>query len=445
MTHFNSDQLSVMQAIQDMRANDRLLVTGRAGSGKTYAIANSVSGRNALFLTPTHPARVVLDREIPGTRRKVMTIHSAIGWFQVRDDELNPVDRYIPAKEARKRSTVLNPNLFEAADIIIVDECSMVGSFLFGAIEEYAKEYDLPVVYSGDLCQLPPVGDREVLPDQNFPTIALNQSVRFPADSETFKFGEMLRHMIEHDPDGEIPLFADKGTVRVVAGEEWLTSLADDYAASNNLLAVTSLNKRLKLLREKIRQVGHDRLATGDLVISKQTDELFRNGEQFTVSRIEPETQEVPMPDDNGGLPNPMTVRGCRVSFLETSREAFILVDEKEADKLAKTIRDLFEVGDLSHKDATKALDWIDQINRFELAALATIHKSQGRTVDTVYIDTRTVAKRPSRLSPVNHKRLLYTAITRARHEVIFYQMKDVCTCTPSQAISDSQQSLVAA
>ena len=445
MTHFNNDQLSVVQAIQAMQANDRLLVTGRAGSGKTYAIANSVSGRNALLLTPTHPARVVLDREIPGTRRKVMTIHSAIGWFQVRDDELNPVDRYIPAKEARKRSTVLNPNLFEAADIIIVDECSMVGSFLFGAIEEYAKEYDLPVVYSGDLCQLPPVGDREVLPDQNFPTIALNQSVRFPADSETFKFGEILRHMIEHDPEGTIPPFVGQGTVHVVAGEEWMAGLGGDNAASHNLLAVTSENKTLKRLREKIRQVGHDRLATGDLVMSKQTDELFRNGEQFTISRIEPETLEVPMPDDNGGLPNPMTVKGYRVAFLETTRRAFILEDDRKADKLASTIRSLFEVGDLSRKNAAKALDWIDQINSFELVALATIHKSQGRTVDTVYIDTSTVAKRPSWLSPVDHKRLLYTAITRARHEVIFYQMKDVCTCTASQATADSQLSLVAA
>ena len=61
-------------------------------------------------------------------------------------------------------------------------------------------------------------------------------------------------------------------------------------------------------------------------------------------------------------------------------------------DKMARTIRDLLKVGDLSRKNTTKALDWIDHINYFELAPLTAIHERQGRTVATVYVDTSTVA-----------------------------------------------------
>ncbi|MEY8100141.1 C-terminal helicase domain-containing protein, partial [Falsihalocynthiibacter sp. S25ZX9] len=53
--------------------------------------------------------------------------------------------------------------------------------------------------------------------------------------------------------------------------------------------------------------------------------------------------------------------------------------------------------------------------------------KSQGRYVDTVFIDTSTVFKRPVWLSPEMHKRLLYTAVTRAREQVVFYEMAGCC------------------
>ncbi|MBY6006732.1 ATP-binding domain-containing protein, partial [Salipiger bermudensis] len=73
--------------------------------------------------------------------------------------------------------------------------------------------------------------------------------------------------------------------------------------------------------------------------------------------------------------------------------------------------------------EAARILDWLDEMNEFELSALATVHKSQGRTVDTLYVDTATVLKRPSWLSPRDHKRLLYTALTRARKKVVFYSL----------------------
>ncbi|MEY8100118.1 hypothetical protein AB9F29_22590, partial [Falsihalocynthiibacter sp. S25ZX9] len=89
-------------------------------------------------------------------------------------------------------------------------------------------------------------------------------------------------------PNDEMPCIYGGSIVQVVTGNQWIGTLTHAYANCEDLLAVTSDNKTLKRLRGKVRQFDHDRLTVGDLVISKQTDELFRNGEQFTISRIEP-------------------------------------------------------------------------------------------------------------------------------------------------------------
>ena len=56
---------------------------------------------------------------------------------------------------------------------------------------------------------------------------------------------------------------------------------------------LTSDNKTLRRLRQAVRQVPHNHLSPRDTVISKQTDDLFRNGEQLIVSLIEPNTRSL--------------------------------------------------------------------------------------------------------------------------------------------------------
>ena len=304
---------------------------------------------------------------------------------------------------------------------------SMVGSFLFRAIEEYADEFGLPVVYSGDRFQLPPVKDHEVIMDQGFDMITMEGSMRFSRDSEIYQVGEMLRYMIDQRPNDNVPCIYSSKSVRILSADKWMNALTNGYMNCDDILAVTSDNKTLKRLRRKVRRVDHDRLVEGDLVMSKQTDELFQNGEQFTISRILPDTRVLPNVPDCVSRFGKLTVHGFTITFLETGREAFILENDKEADKLSDRIRCLYGEAQLDYSEAVRVLDWVDQFQRFELSALATIHKSQGRSVDTVFIDTDTVLKRPSWLSSEDHKRLLYTALTRARKRVVFYESNSIC------------------
>jgi hypothetical protein len=130
-----------------------------------------------------------------------------------------------------------------------------------------------------------------------------------------------------------------------------------------------------------------------------------------------------------------VSVSGFSIAFTESQEIAFML-DDKEASKgLAKKVRAQLSKRKIDREQAVRILDWIDSPQEFELSALATIHKSQGRSVDTVYVDTATVLIRPDLLSPVHHKRLLYTAITRARKNVVFYKLTGYCELPVSNVI----------
>ncbi|MFG6535701.1 AAA family ATPase [Sulfitobacter sp. 1A16787] len=430
MYALNNEQKTAVDAIAALQPRGRLVLSGRAGSGKTYAIARSVSDKKALILAPTHPAKAVLEQELGDSTHKIMTVHSAIGWYKSRDNQLNDVEGYRSAKDALRPAEGLNDEgagAFFGVDLVIVDESSMVGAFLFGAIEEYAEAFKLPVIYSGDVFQLPPVQDREVIAHQGFDTYTLNSSIRFPAESEIFTLGEDLRQRIEAQAWADAPFVRGGAEVQVITGNQWLAELTRAYQRGESLLAVTSDNESLKRLRGAIRGVEDDELAVGDVVLSKQTDDLFRNGEQLTISSMKKSVRVLhDVPHAVSSLKT-LSLSGYNLCFSENDKVAFILDNEYMAEKITRTTKYLFAKDKLTLKQAERILDWLAASNRFELAALATVHKSQGRSVDTVYVDTNTVLKRPHWVAPKNHLRLLYTAITRARKRVVFYEMKGYC------------------
>ena len=198
----------------------------------------------------------------------------------------------------------------------------------------------------------------------------------------------------------------------------------------------TSDNKTLRRLRSSIRHIDHDKLCAGDVVMSKKTDDNFRNGERFKVKHVERHTRV--LPDVPGCISRTHSLKwvGDALYFDDTDKTAFVLDWEKDSDELSSRVMRLYKKGKLCRDDACRVLDWLEGINRFELAALATVHKSQGRSVDTIYIDTGTVLRKPNWVSPEEHKRLLYTALTRPRKNAVFYQMKKYCKAKASDDLN---------
>ena len=110
----------------------RYVLAGYAGTGKTTLIPHLRQPGTVCLAYTNRASRVLQSKGIPA-----QTIHS----FMYQQISENP-PRFI------KRRRV-------AADLIIVDESSMVGA----SVRRDLESYKIPVVYVGDPFQLPPVDD----------------------------------------------------------------------------------------------------------------------------------------------------------------------------------------------------------------------------------------------------------------------------------------------
>lgn len=130
------------------------LLTGHAGSGKTYLMQrltkNMLAKRRRIVLSaPTHKAVAVLARKLVEADIKDVpcrTIHSVLS--------LTPkprTDRLVFERERDAEAVT--------ADVVVVDECSMVSEDLHRHIKRHLP--NAFVLFVGDPAQLPPVGEVE--------------------------------------------------------------------------------------------------------------------------------------------------------------------------------------------------------------------------------------------------------------------------------------------
>jgi hypothetical protein len=129
---------------------------GYAGTGKTTTIQQLIprlQGKRVVFTAPTHKAVKVLAamaRKAGLGSVPCNTIHSLLGLKIKRDGEKERI-------ESGAKSSA------DKFDVVVIDECSMVGKELFEYIRRAAQLHRFAVIFMGDPAQLPPVGeDRSV-------------------------------------------------------------------------------------------------------------------------------------------------------------------------------------------------------------------------------------------------------------------------------------------
>lgn len=131
----------------------RHLLTGYAGSGKTYLVQYLAkvfreSGRSVVLTAPTHKAVSVLRRKMNPDGEKPFectTIHSLL---QLKPGKPQG-DKLVFERKARAEPVGFN--------VVIIDECSMLGAELMMFIRRHLPQSF--VLFVGDPAQLPPVGE----------------------------------------------------------------------------------------------------------------------------------------------------------------------------------------------------------------------------------------------------------------------------------------------
>jgi exodeoxyribonuclease-5 len=331
---------------------------GYAGTGKSTLakyFAESISG-SVIYSAYTGKAALVMRKKgCIGAK----TIHSLI-YIAEQDEKTGEVKFHL-----NKNSSICDANL------IIIDECSMVDEILAKDLLSFGK----PILVLGDPGQLPPISGTGYFISAK-PDIMLTEIHRQARDNPIIYLATQVRNKIMPDIG------------------EYETSLVTERIATTDLLSVDQVlvgrNVTRDELNRKIRKLKNldpDNPVVGDKLICSQNDRdvgIF-NGEMFNIKEL--------------------LKSKYKTNFLHMSVES---QDQERLPVMVKTHKSFFY-------DDIPIPDWkvLKGSQQFAYGYTLTGHRSQGSQWENILIQDESWCFREDRW------KWLYTCITRASDRLI--------------------------
>ena len=363
-----------------------LVLTGGPGTGKTTTLNAIIRilksrGKKVLLAAPTGRAAQRMS-ELTGDEAKTLPRLLGVNW----DRNENPVFQKNEQNQLK-------------CDALIIDEVSMVDSFIFASVMR-ALPLGCRLILAGDSDQLPSVGAGNVLGDLIesglLPVVRLNEIFRQAQQSLIVTNAHKIvngQMPVLNRSDGDFFFLfrSDRHEAAKVICDLCQTRLPNAYGYSpfENIqvlspskkgdLGTAELNERLQ---ERLNPPSEDK---AEVTIGGKT---FREGDK--VMQVK----------------NNYDIRWFRENG-ETGEGVFngdIGVIEK-IDKRNKTVR-------VNFYDKTASLGF-EACAELDFAYAVTVHKSQGNEFDAVVIP---VFSGPPQLY---YRNLLYTAVTRAKKTLV--------------------------
>jgi len=390
-------------------------ISGPGGVGKTFLMSHLIDDtlpaytetcyimgvkpmyEEVVMTATTNKAAEVLAR---ATGRPTSTYHSFQG-LTVKNDFKTGESNVIPSK-----SFTIKRN-----KIIFIDEASMIDRQLL----KYAREgtHNSKLVFVGDADQLLPVKEsKSPVYSGNIPTHYLTQQMR--TDNPELKaLHQQLRDTVE-GKTGFLPIKCVPGVIDWVSDSEMEQLVLDHFTQVTDSRIVAYTNDQVIRYNNYIREAnGHvGEYKVGEKLVSNSAVKL---GVEDRLS-IEQELEII----DQDSATRMIKVVGnieleVRDSSINTGYSGII------SDVPVPTDPDYFN----------QLVKWLGKDKNWEpyfrlkesipdLRALhaCTVHKSQGSTYDTIFIDATDLS---SCRQPDMVARLLYVAVSRARKRVVFY------------------------
>lgn len=382
------------------------VLRGYAGTGKTYLVGQLVEQLVAEDCTvtvcaPTHKAVQVLRDHLPGGDVETQTLHSYLG-LRLQPD----VDgQYVLVPDGMEEE--------RPASVVVCDEASMVGSEEWEYIQ--ASQRNLQWLFVGDPAQLPPVNE-DPSPALEVEGPMLEQVHRQSSDNPILDLATKVR-------TGEVHRFQSRfvdgvGVAITHKRRAFLDTVLRTFdseafagdATHARLLAYR--NKTVRTYNEEIRTARYGdaapRYEKGEWLVARETwyhdgAPVIKNSEELRVTKVSTTTFEAD--DMSEWKVWKLKVRSPHAAF---SRTVLVLhEDEKERYK-----NELDRLRTLAKENGARWSAFYELRERFarvDYAYATTVHKSQGSTFDTVFVDHRDlqVCRGPERQA------LLYVAVTR--------------------------------
>ena len=404
-------QTEGLQFISDKFKNGEKIVVlqGSAGTGKTFLLQEVVKeilylyGKGLVAISaPTHKALSVLKEKINIQHSKLSfdTVHSLLKMKRCVDEETG--EEYFAPSFSSQNLPLKN------IKYLIVDEVSMVDSYLLSLILKYGTE--LQILFIGDTKQLPPVKEStSPVFDKGYPTFTLTEIVRQSVDNPIIKLSNDFKNILNN----KLPDFKEgKGYV-----------FTDEYSRIIERLSTGDLIY-LAYTNEKVDKVNYDvrtRLFKSNcdvqegetIVLQKPYGEDFKNNETLKIQNVVAAEKIIPFKYKKKTKEFTfdiliLTTHKGKIEILQNKEKYNWLNAKKEIKKLA----------------TKKEITWKDYVNftdifaDFKFGYAMSVHKSQGSTFRNVVMDLKNIELNRNR---EERNKLIYTAITRASDLVVIY------------------------
>lgn len=428
------------------------VLLGGGGVGKTMLITHLCQQgyRVGIATTTNKAAQVVRDMfndsqrlaELHEEKRihiphHIETIHKFLGVRPKRQQDGT-------TKLVRGGKPILSEEFF---DLIIIDESSMADIEIKERIQhDVIDAKNIPVLYVGDPCQLPPVGYSEspVFEDYKDNTYKLKKVYRQKKNNALLDLATAVRaHQEKGEPfpydalysersikDGEGHAWIDNGDRRFLWRQ--ISRLMND---GKEIVYLGYTNKTTTAVAQQMRTLvvdDEEMFLPGETYISNKhteavegqflCEEVLTNNEYVTIKS----KTEIMMPSRAAWYDTTEDLQRVNAKFPERNVEGYHIVLEDG--------REGFQPVDYAHiksqydyifkngiaRDMYYEFQRLDTVWDLRLPHALTIHKAQGSAFDYVVIDLEDMNSCLYR-SRGDYARLLYTALTRAKKMVILY------------------------
>lgn len=334
------------------------------------------------------------------TSRPTQTIHAFLN-LTVKDDYSTG-----ESKLMRTASWIMHER-----KILFIDESSMVDTQLLDQIR--SSTLKCKIVYVGDHCQLAPI--KETLSPiyrQGLPFYELTEPMR-TGDPDLLALNKQLRNTVET---------GDFRPIQIVPGViDWLTDvemqhqLQTTFAAQTHdsrILAYT--NNQVVLYNDFIREVRQlpDEFTVGEFLVNNTAIRVAKNRtlsveEEVSIAKQSSTIEDIEI---EAGVFLKIRRSDLRSKLGEIFPSIPVPVDRAHFDALLRYYK--------GRKNWTKFFHLKNNYPELRQRDAATVHKTQGSTLDTVFVDL-------SNISTCNLSnqvaRMLYVAVSRPRSRIFLY------------------------
>lgn len=438
-----------------IEGHKRIVLKGSAGVGKTFmtqeiikVLKSTLYKYGAVYITaPTHKAlRVLMTKIEPKPYIIFQTIHSAL-----------QIERYIDKETGTEhfRQKKINEKYppFKGAQVVMVDESSMLNRELMGYIDKYPN---LLFIYIGDDKQLNPVGEeyspvflgREIDFDfrgmpvgwEEYPTVELTEVVRQGAGNPIIELSRNLDLLINLGNSTRVnKLLEDNLGYAFDNNQDYIVDKLAEVNGTDDLKYTAWTNPVCDFVNGKVRERLYGerpmKVEVGESIVFNAPFKDYTTNQELKILTVEIRDIEIIVPNEatryaySEGIPilqRRFDEQGVEIRTYDLAtvkvywvNEELPILHETEQVRFGKMLQEIII------KCQKKLIPWhikyifAEQFVDFTYNHAITIHKSQGSTFQKSIVNVKNVLLNSKR--PLEMQRLLYTGVTRAAKTLILF------------------------